>query len=166
MAIGGLLAALVRISEQFAHATVVEGLESPGYCEAARLLGAKLGQGFALARPMPAVDLATWIRQTPLAPAKSAELQTWEGALAYHWVTMHDVVHPRHPGSLQGCPLTRFLQAQEVDDPMAQHWHDQVHHSPYTAQIEMASDSLLEWIAERVARAAASCTRQTAFPAG
>ncbi len=151
-----LLAALVRISQQFAHATVVEGLEHPGYCEAARLLGARLGQGFALARPMPAADLAQWIRDTPQAPPSSAELQTWTGALAYHWVAMHDVLHPRHPGPLHACPLTRFLQAQAVQDPRALRWHDQVHHSPYTAQIEVASDSLLQWISERVARGAGS----------
>ena len=40
---------------------VVEGLETQGLIEAALILGADLGQGYAIARPMPADSLAKWL---------------------------------------------------------------------------------------------------------
>jgi len=40
---------------------VVEGLETPGLIEAAQILGADLGQGYAFARPMPASALRGWL---------------------------------------------------------------------------------------------------------
>ena len=151
-----LIAALVRVSQQFARNTVVEGLENPGYCEAARLLGATLGQGFGIAAPMPAEAFLGWVRSAPVAPADGAELHTWPGALAYHWTTLQDEWGPRHPGPLYSCPLTGFLQAQGSDDLQALHWHDQVHHGSHTKRNENASEALLQWLAKRVLKGVAA----------
>jgi len=41
---------------------VVEGLESPGLLEAAVILQADAGQGYGIARPMPAAEVAAWVR--------------------------------------------------------------------------------------------------------
>ncbi|MEO8780112.1 MAG: diguanylate cyclase [Rhodanobacter sp.] len=56
-----LLRQLIRVSHDLSMEFVVEGLESPGMIEAAAILGADFGQGFALARPMPAEQLPDWL---------------------------------------------------------------------------------------------------------
>ncbi len=150
-----LLAALLRIGQQFAHGTVVEGLEQPGACEAARLLGARLGQGYALARPMPPEAFLDWARSRPIAPSGGVELQSWPGALAYHWEAIHHPPYPRHPGPLGACPLTRFLRAQGCEHAQALRWHAQVHHSAYLQQMDDAAQQLLQWLAQQTLRASA-----------
>lgn len=52
---------LIRIGHDLQLEVVVEGLESPGMIEAASILGADFGQGYALARPMPAEALPAWL---------------------------------------------------------------------------------------------------------
>ena len=52
---------LIRIGHDLALEVVVEGLESRGLIEAAAILGADLGQGYALARPMPPEMMQAWL---------------------------------------------------------------------------------------------------------
>ncbi|WP_447733616.1 diguanylate cyclase domain-containing protein [Rhodanobacter soli] len=52
---------LIRIGHDLRLEVVVEGLESPDLIEAATILGADFGQGYALARPMPADALPAWL---------------------------------------------------------------------------------------------------------
>lgn len=52
---------LIRIGHDLGMEVVVEGLESAGMIEAASILGADFGQGYALARPMPPDQLADWL---------------------------------------------------------------------------------------------------------
>lgn len=52
---------LIRLSHDLELEVVVEGLETPGLIEAALILGADLGQGYALARPMPQDQLRGWL---------------------------------------------------------------------------------------------------------
>lgn len=52
---------LIRIGHDLQLEVVVEGLESAELFEAAAILGADFGQGYALARPMPADALAGWL---------------------------------------------------------------------------------------------------------
>jgi diguanylate cyclase (GGDEF)-like protein len=52
---------LIRIGHDLGLEVVVEGLESPGLIEAASILAADFGQGYALARPMPAQALPAWL---------------------------------------------------------------------------------------------------------
>ena len=56
-----LLRQLIRVGHDLSMEVVVEGLESPGMIEAASILGADFGQGFALARPMAAEQLPDWL---------------------------------------------------------------------------------------------------------
>lgn len=56
-----LLRQLIRVGHDMSMEVVVEGLESPGMIEAASILGADFGQGYALARPMPAEQLPDWL---------------------------------------------------------------------------------------------------------
>ncbi|GAA0888320.1 hypothetical protein GCM10009121_12010 [Rhodanobacter soli] len=72
---------LIRIGHDLRLEVVVEGLESPDLIEAATILGADFGQGYALARPMPADALPAW-----LARYRGGQGSTWPrtglGALA------------------------------------------------------------------------------------
>jgi hypothetical protein len=52
---------LIRIGHDLRLEVVVEGLESLDLIEAATILGADFGQGYALARPMPADALPAWL---------------------------------------------------------------------------------------------------------
>jgi len=72
---------LIRIGSDLGLEVVVEGLESPDLIEAATMLGADFGQGYALARPMPADALATWLDSHRPGP-RAVGLRTGLGALA------------------------------------------------------------------------------------
>jgi EAL domain-containing protein (putative c-di-GMP-specific phosphodiesterase class I) len=53
---------LTRLAHDLGSLVVVEGLESPGLVEAAVILQADAGQGYGLARPMPAEAVVDWVR--------------------------------------------------------------------------------------------------------
>ncbi len=52
---------LIRLGHDLGLEVVVEGLETRGLIEAALMLDADLGQGYALARPMPPTHLSAWL---------------------------------------------------------------------------------------------------------
>jgi diguanylate cyclase (GGDEF)-like protein len=54
---------LIRLGHDLELEVVVEGLETPGLIEAALILGADFGQGYALARPMPPEALLGWLSE-------------------------------------------------------------------------------------------------------
>ena len=56
-----LIRQLIRVGHDLSMEVVVEGLESPGMVEAASMLAADFGQGFALAHPMPPETLSNWL---------------------------------------------------------------------------------------------------------
>ncbi len=56
-----LLRQLIRAGHDLSMEVVIEGLESHGMIEAAAILDADFGQGFALARPMPPEQLPDWL---------------------------------------------------------------------------------------------------------
>ena len=72
---------LVRIGHELRLEVVVEGLESAGLIEAAMILGADFGQGYALARPMPVDAVHAWLTQHEYHGDRSAP-RTALGALA------------------------------------------------------------------------------------
>ena len=58
---GALARAAVVIGEGLGLLTVAEGLESAEQVEALTLIGYQVGQGYHLARPMPATEVDTWL---------------------------------------------------------------------------------------------------------
>ncbi len=145
-----LLVALVRIGLEFAQTTIIEGLEDEGVTEVARLAGAGSGQGFWLARPMPVSDFPGWLQTRPTIPADPGSLHTWHGALAYHWLGMHDFLSPRHPGPIEHCLLTRFFRTEGVADPEVLLWHEQIHGRNGGKVQKEAASALLEWLVRKV----------------
>lgn len=88
---------LIRIGHELRMEVVVEGLESPGLIEAAMILGADFGQGYALARPMPLDAVPAWLAQHKYQGDRSAP-RTALGALAgeLRWEEQF-VALPREP---------------------------------------------------------------------
>ncbi len=72
---------LTRLGHDLGVKVVVEGLETPGLVEAAMILGADLGQGYALAHPMPLADVANWCENFDTAFERTIQ-RTALGALA------------------------------------------------------------------------------------
>lgn len=72
---------LTRLGHDLGVKVVVEGLETPGLVEAAMILGADLGQGYAVAHPMPLADVADWCDDFDIPFGRTAQ-RTALGALA------------------------------------------------------------------------------------
>ena len=140
-----LVSTLVQMGRDFERQVVAEGLEDEGVIEAVTVLGANLGQGYGLARPMPAEALVDWHRQ--LEPTtRGTQVHTFLGALAFHWQFMRqDRGKAASPWTT--CPLTRFLHDQGLDDSEAAEWHRQLHSGQGVRQ---ASQKLMHWLVERV----------------
>lgn len=133
---------LTRLAHDLGSAVVVEGLESPGLVEAAIILQADAGQGYGLARPMPADAVVEWVRGFRLSIDREhprtalgiyAAHLLWERRLAYMspWpdvlplaaraaTALHDYIERE---GLEGSPLhLAFLRlinalAEGVDKP-------------------------------------------------
>lgn len=145
-----LFGTLIQLVRDLGKSAVVEGLETPAHVEAAAVLGAQYGQGYALARPLPAHEIGGWIRdfELPVSPG-GALLRTNLGALAFHW-QYTDVGGDLHPGPEAQCPLHRFLVEQGLADSEAARWHARLHGSR-GAETTDAARKLSRWLAARVA---------------
>lgn len=58
----GFIYYLTQLAHELGALVTVEGLENPGLIEAAFIMGADGGQGYEIARPMPAKDISEWAR--------------------------------------------------------------------------------------------------------
>ncbi len=145
----GMIGAIVQMGREFGHEVVIEGLEDDGMIEAATFLGAHLGQGFRLARPMEAERIPEWSRR-PRDPSRPESLRTWLGALAYHWKFMHGESPRPHPEEIDRCPLTRFLREHGPETEEGAFLHRNLHNPG--ADIFALSRSFTLWLVERVRR--------------
>ena len=102
----GFLGALVQLGHDLEVEVVAEGLESVGMIEAAAFLGASVGQGYGLARPMPGDDLAGWLRDFRW-PVDRADPRTPLGALALLWRASQR--EGAGLGPAVPCPVSRFI---------------------------------------------------------
>lgn len=122
---------LIRIGHDMGLEVVVEGLETPALVEAAAILDADIGQGYALAYPMPVTALRAWLADYAACPGAQVP-QTSLGALAgeLRWeeqflaLPANPVLWAEHaqPDCLPG----EYLASSTVDAalPMA---HDAMH---------------------------------------
>jgi EAL domain-containing protein (putative c-di-GMP-specific phosphodiesterase class I) len=99
---------------------VIEGLENDGLIEAAVQLGVDAGQGYGIARPMPAQDVVPWAHGFRL-DVDPVQPRTAMGALAGHVAWEHRVtVLGEHVArqaftGLDTCPLTDYLVRRGAD---------------------------------------------------
>ncbi|MDD4887221.1 MAG: diguanylate cyclase [Thiomonas sp.] len=125
----GFIGSLIRLAHTLDLEVVVEGLESPGLVEAAAMLGADFGQGFALARPMSAESLVDWNQHfiQTLDPAYPA---TALGALAAHWLWEYgerDLYFADPALAHHHCALSHYLQSHGLTESEVGRVHAQMH---------------------------------------
>lgn len=146
-----MVGTMILLGLDLGHGVVVEGLETDALLEAAAILGAQHGQGYAIARPMPAQQFLAWHRGFELQPAGGARpIRTLVGALAHVWR------HGRSgmcfgAGPEADCPLGAFLASQAAGEPRLQGWHATLHRPGEAA--DQAARRLMEWLACRIAAA-------------
>ena len=145
-----LIRTAVQIGHYLGREVVAEGLENAGIIEAACHLGCRLGQGYELARPMPAAALSEWIRTQPFRGSAGGGLRSWIGALACQWMMMHDTLAVRLPGEIASCPITEFLEVREIHDPQVLQWHWQIHEESAEAVRVQAMGRMMRWMADTV----------------
>ncbi len=137
------IARLTDLAQEAGARVVVEGLESPGLIEAAAILGADLGQGYAIARPLAAGDLPAWAgTHLPLAidPARPrtalgvlAESIRWDQRLAAvsAWP---EIIRQL---ATQPCGEGHYLREQGLEASPLGEAHEAMH-------VEMARDGNLQ----------------------
>lgn len=146
-----LVSAIVQMGRDFERDVVVEGLEDAGLIEAAAVLGAPHGQGYGLARPMPAEQIVAWSRAHTL-PIYTGTIRTYLGALAFHWRFMHSAP-TRSPVCVSACALHQFLADRNLLHSDAARWHAQVHSGD---DAKAASRRLIDWLSNEVRREASA----------
>jgi diguanylate cyclase (GGDEF)-like protein len=145
-----LIRTIIQIGRDFEKEVIVEGVENDAVIEAVSVLGASCGQGYGIARPMPIDAFVAWARSDAVRMRATPPLRTALGALAYHWLHMHD--DPAHGAEhLAACPLTAFLQGRG-DAGQATDWHRTVHDAGDTAVRKAASSQLVAWLVAAAAR--------------
>lgn len=144
------ISALIHMTHALDLSVVVEGLEHPDLIEAARILGADMGQGYGLSYPLPPRQLTEWIR-TRAEPKNHNYPKTAMGAIATHWqwVNHHDtpdgtVGHSHY----SKCPVHRFIVDQQLEGSALDAAHQALHaaeknHSAQYAYLLKQVQSLL-----------------------
>jgi len=123
-----------NIAHSLGLSVVVEGLEDDGLIEAAFQLGVDEGQGFGIARPMPAHDVPGWAAFYRL-DLDAARPRTPLGALAAHvnWEHRVSAVSDEQGLALfrpEACPMTSYA----AGDPVVEELHRALHRAALTAQ--------------------------------
>ncbi|KGI78667.1 EAL domain-containing protein [Oleiagrimonas soli] len=136
-----LISAVVQIGRDFGCEVIAEGLEDSGMIEVAQMLGAGMGQGYAIARPMKAAELPDWNRQFTL-DSRSYDPKTPLGGLTFQWISLrHESLHT---AALEDCPLTRLMECSNRKDiGDARSLHAAVHDDPNDRN---AARRLLDWM--------------------
>ena len=135
-----LIATLVQIGRDFGMTVVAEGLEDLGMTEAVAVLGAQYGQGYHLARPMPATEVPAWVKDFA-ARDTARHLQTGLGALAFHGKFVR--LGSPHPHAVRDCPLTGYLDARGAVGGDVGRWHEQQHRAERSSG---ASQMIIDWL--------------------
>lgn len=120
-----IMATLIQMGRDLGMNVVIEGLEDKSLTEAAIILGAPLGQGYYLAKPMAPEDCTGWFDSFAL-QLHRFPIRTSLGALAYHWQFAR--LDAPHPLDLESCPLTCFIDKTEATAGL-ESWHA-LQHAP------------------------------------
>jgi diguanylate cyclase (GGDEF)-like protein/PAS domain S-box-containing protein len=134
------LTTMIRMGQDMGWHVVAEGLEDAGITEAAAILGIPYGQGYHLARPMPAENVPAWIGDFAWRP-RQRPIHTLPGALAYHWQLAR--LDSPHPGPLNTCPMTNILSG-DPSAGAATRWHEQQHTA--NSDHRVSATELLHWL--------------------
>jgi diguanylate cyclase (GGDEF)-like protein/PAS domain S-box-containing protein len=133
-----LIRSLIQLARDLERQVVVEGLEDAGMIEAALALGADLGQGYGIARPMPLDAVVRW--HAAWVPPPAGGPRTFLGALAHQWLLTQRDAEPRQ------ARVAAFLRGRA--EPDAAEW---------LRRLDAGADprtqhALLHWLVERAAQ--------------
>ncbi len=143
-----LVGSLVLLGRDLGQRVVVEGIEDRAMLEIAAAFGADQVQGYHYAEPMRVGELQAWMARYSATPRTDAKrIQTFAGALAYQWRSMH-MAETRPPHCAAECPVGRFLEGR-ADCAEGIRLHRLVHAAG--TEGPAAAPFLLEWLAARVA---------------
>jgi len=123
---------------------IVEGLETVALIEVMQQIGVPLGQGYAIARPMPAETLPDWAKTFRLR-VRPKQITTFAGALARQWICWHTSFG--RPDPYADCPVTAFLETKGLEDDEPGQWHRRLHAGDKNAQD--CARLLLDWLAAK-----------------
>ena len=116
---------LTHLAHALKVPVTIEGLENPGLIEAATILGADYGQGFGIARPLPADTIPEWTKKFHLA-VDITQPKTPLGALAGYLLWDRQLSSLNHWPSLiedfvgAPCMVQRFIETTRPADPVLQ----------------------------------------------
>lgn len=130
------IGALIHMTHALDLDVVAEGLEYPDLIEAVQILGADLGQGYALARPLPPEQIRTFLN-SPLQAEPAPVPRTALGAIATHW-QMLNAYHPpkaalsaptapHQPNPAAHCPVNQFIINQALQGSALDMAHQALH---------------------------------------
>ncbi|MFK2905658.1 diguanylate cyclase [Dyella ginsengisoli] len=150
---------LIRLGHDLDLEVVVEGLETLGLSEAALLLGADMGQGYALARPMPAGALPDWLRNVHhgwTATVPSTALGALAGALLWeehlHALPLDSTFWRQHVDA--ACAVGRYLDRSVLPLTLLREAHEAMHAAalagPHDAGYRHARERFLSLLIEQV----------------
>jgi EAL domain-containing protein (putative c-di-GMP-specific phosphodiesterase class I) len=129
----------VRIGTETGLRTVVEGIETLEMAAVASIVGAQLGQGYEIARPMPASEVLGWVAGQVLSP--SGYEPSFSSVLAFHG--RYGSGSP-HTGDVDDCWISAFLAAHAGSEPVGE-WHAS-QHGAATAQTADGGRRLTDWL--------------------
>ena len=124
---------LTRLGQDLGLLVAVEGLETLGLIEAAAILGADMGQGYAISRPLPASEVLDWARSyaSPLHPQHHP--RTALGAMASFILWEEQLRSIAHQETLRTrfsalpCRVGRYIHEQRLGGTALDHAHDHLH---------------------------------------
>ena len=130
-----LVGTLIRMGAELGRQVIVEGAQDADTVDAVRELGARLAQGYALARPMAAADLHAWWAGG--GPRLGRErIHGPLGALALHWALAQDGTQASM--HVDDCPVSAWLQRSGLRGRDIEAWHAAAHRAPAAWSSEQA----------------------------
>lgn len=146
---------ILDMGKDFHSRVVVEGLSDQEVMDAVSHLGHCYGQGYGIARPMPAADLPGWYKEhqaTYQQKTVQADINSDLAALACHWITLRNQTAAGSTVPDQD-PMIRWFATQNLQNSDAARWHQQ---SCQTPPVPGAAAKLTAWLLERLRKNPAS----------
>ncbi len=153
-----LVGTLIRMGAELGRQVIVEGAQDTDTVDAVRELGARLAQGFALARPMPAAELHPWWASG--GPRLGRErIHGPLGALALHWALAQDPALTPMP--VDDCPVSQWLHRIGLRGGDIEAWHAAAHCAPAAWSAELP---FVRWLLQRLQTGEAGGQRESEAP--
>ena len=116
-----LMRSIVRLASELGRALVVEGVEDQGVIEAALECGARYGQGYGIARPMPASMFPEWLRDFRLR-GSPGRITTYLGMLA-RCANLRQPLPSALPASYDDDSVQCFLAERDMAQSDLAQWY-------------------------------------------